>query len=89
MIVSEIHYERFSGTFGLTDKTRHDNVIDGIGYFAVYSSTGTLLQSPKKVEYPEHVAFDVDVTRVSRVRLEVSNGTNAEYPCWCDARFTK
>ncbi|MFI7120457.1 NPCBM/NEW2 domain-containing protein [Amycolatopsis sp. NPDC049868] len=82
-------YKRLTGVFGLTDETRHDNVIDGITYFSIYSSTGDPLLPPRKVEYPARVPFDVDVTGVSRVRLTVSGGTNAEYPCWCDARLTR
>lgn len=82
-------YKRFTGTFGLTDQTRHDKVIDGIVYVSIYSSTGAQLLASTKVEYPHTIPFDVDVTGVSRVRLTVSSGTNSEYPCWCDARFVK
>src|SRR5438067_2183172 len=54
------------------------------------SSTGAELFASTKVEYPQSVPFDVDVDvdGVSRIRLTVRNGTNAEFPCWCDARFT-
>jgi NPCBM/NEW2 domain-containing protein len=82
-------YTRFTGVFGLTDETMHDDLIDGVVYFSVYSSAGDLLLAPHKVEYPAKVPFDINVTGVNRIRLTVSNGTNAEYPCWCDARFAK
>ncbi|HEY3692910.1 MAG TPA: NPCBM/NEW2 domain-containing protein [Pseudonocardiaceae bacterium] len=82
-------YKRFKGTFSLTDQTHHDNVIDGIVYFSICSSAGSPLLQPQKVEYPDIVPFDIDVAGVSRVRLTVSNGTNSEYPCWCDAQFTQ
>ncbi|WP_373300071.1 NPCBM/NEW2 domain-containing protein [Amycolatopsis acidiphila] len=82
-------YTRFTGTFGLTDDTRHDATIDGLVYFAIYSSTGSVLRPPEKVEWPASVSFDVSVTGTSRVKLTVSSGTNAEYPCWCDARFVR
>lgn len=82
-------YKRLVGTFGLTDETRHDKVIDGIVYVSIYSSTGVQLLAPAKIEYPSSIPLDVDVSGVTRIRLSVSGGTNAEYPCWCDARFTR
>ncbi len=82
-------YSRFTGTFGLTDESRHDDVIDGVVYFSIQSVTGEQLWPPTKIEYPEQVPFEVDLTGVNRIRLIVSEGTNAEYACWCDARLTR
>lgn len=82
-------YSRFTGVVGLTDRSRHDNAVDGIVHFAVYSQVGDLLHGPQKVEFPERVPFDIDVAGVTRVRLSVAKGTNGEYPCWCNAQFSK
>lgn len=81
-------YRRFTGTFGLTDETRHDDTIDGVVQFGIYSN-GSPLFGPQRAEFPEQVPFDVDITGVTRLRLTVGGGTNAEFPCWCNARFVK
>jgi len=82
-------YDRFTGVFGLTDESRHDNRIDGIQYVSIQSQSGELLMPPTKVEYPEKLSFDIDLTGVSRIQLTVSEGTNFEFACWCETRFTR
>ena len=82
-------YRVFEGTFGLTDESRHDDVIDGVVYFAVYSATGELLLSPQYVEYPAQVPFSVTISGTNRIRVEISQGTNYETACLCDARLVK
>ncbi|MCE6996146.1 NPCBM/NEW2 domain-containing protein [Saccharothrix sp. S26] len=82
-------YNRFTGTVGLTDESRHDAAVDGIVYFSAYSQTGALLFGPQKIEYPAKVPFDINTTDVTRLRLSVANGTNSEIACWCDAQFAK
>lgn len=82
-------YQNLRGTVALTDESRHDSVIDGVAYFAIYSTTGELLLEPQRVEYPDATPFDVALKGSTRIRLVVSSGTNSEYPCWCDAQFTK
>jgi hypothetical protein len=84
-----VGYQKLQGTVGLTDESRHDNVIDGIVYFSIYSTTGELLMEPQRIEYPETKSFDIVLKNSSRIRLVVSGGTNSEYPCWCNAQFTK
>lgn len=82
-------YQNLRGTVALTDESRHDSVIDGVAHFAIYSTTGELLLEPQRVEYPDAKPFDVALKGSTRIRLVVSSGTNSEYPCWCDAQFTK
>jgi hypothetical protein len=81
-------YRRLVGVVGLTDDSRHDNVIDGIVHFSIYAND-RLVFGPKRIEYPGKADFDVDVTGTSRIRLVVGDGTNYEYACWCGAKFTK
>lgn len=80
-------FARFTGVFGLSDNSRHDDVIDGIVYVAVYSITGDLIFDPQKVEYPAQLPFDIDIEGISRIRVEVSGGTNWEDFCLCNALF--
>lgn len=79
-------YRRLVGTLGLTDESRHDDVIDGTLTFEIYTND-RLAFGPKRAEYPDQVSFDVSMTDVSRVRLVVRDGDNGEFPCWCGARF--
>ena len=81
-------YRHFVGVAGLTDSSRHDNIIDGVEHFSIYAN-GKLVFGPTRVEYPAAISFDVDVSGASRIRLVVADGTNDEYACWCGAHFTK
>jgi hypothetical protein len=80
-------YRHFTGVVGLTDDSRHDDVIDGVQYFSIYANN-KLVFGPQRVEYPAEVAFDIDMSGVSRIKLVVTDGTNDEYACWCGARLT-
>jgi NPCBM/NEW2 domain len=82
-------YSRFTGVFGLTDESRHDDVIDGVVYVSIRSQNGAMLMPPTKVEYPGSVPLDIDLTGVTRIKLTVTEGTNFEFACWCDAEFTR
>jgi NPCBM/NEW2 domain len=82
------YYTTFSGTFGLTDQSRHDNVIDGVEYFAVYGSTGALIYGPQRIEYPASVPFSIDITGTHRLKIEVTEGTNFEFACFCNAELS-
>jgi hypothetical protein len=81
-------YRRFVGVVGLTDESRHDDVIDGVVHFSIYAND-RLIFGPTRIEYPGKADFDVDVTGTTRIRLVVGDGTNYEYACWCGAKFTK
>jgi hypothetical protein len=82
------NYTKFSGTFGLTDKSRHDSVIDGVEYFAVYSSTNALLFGPQRVEFPNSVPFNISIAGIHRLKIQVTGGDNYEYACFCNAAFS-
>jgi hypothetical protein len=84
-----VGYQKLKGTIGLTDESRHDDVIDGIAYFSIYSTNGELLLPPQRIEYPESKPFEVVLKDSTRIRLSVSGGTNFEFPCWCNAQFVK
>jgi hypothetical protein len=84
-----VGYQKLEGTIGLTDESRHDDLIDGTAYFSIHSTTGELLLAPQRIEYPESKQFEVVLKDVTRIRLSVSGGTNFEFPCWCNARFVK
>ncbi len=72
-------YQRLTGVFGLGDESRHDDVIDGIVYVAVYDAAGNQLLAPQFIEYPGSIPIDVDITGQPRVRIQMSEGTNFEH----------
>lgn len=80
-------YTNFTGALGLTSESRHDDEIDGALYFSIYSDSGQELMSSRKVEYPNTIPFDIDITNVSRLQIKVGGGDNYEHACLCDARF--
>lgn len=80
-------YTRLTGVFGLSDKSRHDDVIDGVVYFAVYDASGNQIVPKQRIEYPESIAVDVDVSGTPRISIEMSEGTNAEQFALGDAAF--
>jgi hypothetical protein len=67
-----------SGVFGLSDSSRHDDVIDGVTYFAIYDAAGNQLVSPQRIEYPQAIPVDLDISGQPRIRIEMSEGTNYE-----------
>ena len=71
-------YTRLTGVFGLSDSSRHDDVIDGVVYVTVYDAAGNQLLSPQRIEYPGAVTIDVDISGQPRVMIEMSEGTNFE-----------
>lgn len=71
-------YTRLQGVFGLSDSSRHDDVIDGVVYFTIYDASGNQLTAPQRIEYPESVPVDVDIAGQPRIRIEMSEGTNYE-----------
>jgi hypothetical protein len=81
-------YARFTMVFGLSDDTRHDDVIDGVEFFRVTCSDGRELFPNTRVEYPEAVPVDVDITGCARLDIEVSGGTNFETFVLGDAAFS-
>ena len=78
-------YTRLTGVVGLTDDTRHDDLIDGIVYASIYSND-RLVYGPKKVEYPAKIRFDVKLD-ASRITLKVGSGTNVETVAWADVKL--
>lgn len=78
-------YTRMRGTFGLTDDTRHDEVIDGVVFASIYAGE-QLVYGPKRVECPNSVKFDIRI-KTSRISLKVEDGTNFEHPVWANVRF--
>ena len=78
-------YTRLTGSFGLTDDTQHNNVIDGVVYASIYAND-RLIYGPKKVEYPAKINFDVKLD-ASRITLKVGSGTNAETAAWADVKL--
>jgi len=85
--VIKIHraYTRLTGSFGLTDDSRHDDVIDGVVYASIYAND-KLLYGPKRVEYPARIQFDLKMD-ASRITLKVADGTNAERAAWANVRL--
>lgn len=79
-------YSRFVGTVGLTDDSRHDDVIDGTLTFEIYANDKRVF-GPQSIEYGDKFDFDAKLTNASRIRLVVRDGDNGEFPCWCSARF--
>ncbi|NEN07753.1 hypothetical protein G3T36_18000 [Diaminobutyricibacter tongyongensis] len=71
-------YTRLTGTFGLSDKSRHDNLINGVVYFTVYDAAGKQLVPPTRVEYPHSVPVDIPLNGQPRIRIEMSDGDNYE-----------
>lgn len=78
-------YTRMTGVFGLTDDTRHDDVIDGVVYASIYAND-RLVFGPKKVEYPAKISFDIKLD-ASRITLQVGSGTNVETAAWADVKL--
>lgn len=78
-------YTRLTGSFGLTDDSRHDEVIDGVVYASIYAND-MLTYGPKRVEYPAKIRFDLKID-ASRITLKVADGTNAETAAWADVRL--
>jgi len=71
-------YTRLQGVFGLSDNSRHDDVIDGIVYLTIWDATGNQLLTPQRIEYPESVPVNVDIAGQPRIRIQMTNGTNFE-----------
>lgn len=71
-------FTRLTGTFGLSDSSRHDDVIDGVVYLAVYDAAGNQILSPQRIEYPQSVPVDLSIEGQPRIRIEMSEGTNNE-----------
>ncbi|MBL0886884.1 NPCBM/NEW2 domain-containing protein [Myceligenerans indicum] len=71
-------YSRLTGTVGLEDSSRHDDVIDGIVNFAVYDTSGNQIFPTTVIEYPEAVPVDVRISGQTRLRIEMTRGTNFE-----------
>ena len=71
-------YHHLTGTFGLSDKSRHDNVIDGVVSVTVYDTAGNQILAPQRVEYPGSISVNVDISGQARVRIQMSQGTNFE-----------
>lgn len=78
-------YTRLTGRFGLTDDSRHDDVIDGVVYVSIYAGSQQLF-GPKKVEYPGSVKIDIAIS-ASRLIFEVEGGTNYETAAWADVKL--
>jgi hypothetical protein len=81
-------YTSLSGTVGLADDSRHDSVIDGVVYVAIYSATGATLLEPTRLEYPATIPVAIDLNGNFRIRIEVSEGTNYEDVCLCNFMFS-
>ncbi len=82
-------YTRLQGVFGLSDSSRHDDVIDGVVYFTVYDASGNQLTAPQRIEYPESVPVDIDIAGQPRIRIEMSEGTNHEQFVLGDAAIVR
>lgn len=79
-------YTHMSGKFGLTDESRHDDVIDGIVYASIFVD-GNRSWGPIEVEFPAVEEFDFPFSG-NRISLRVENGTNYETVAWADVTFS-
>ena len=82
-----VGYSEFTAVFGLSDNTRHDNTINGIGYFQVTCSDGRELFPSTKVEYPNSVPVALDITGCARLAIHLSDGDNFETFVFGDAEL--
>lgn len=81
-------YTQLTGTFGLSDDTRHDEVIDGVERFAIKCSDGRTLVKRTRIEYPHSVPVKTAIKNCARVTITISGGTNYETFVMGDARLS-
>ncbi|MDN4473470.1 hypothetical protein [Demequina zhanjiangensis] len=80
-------YATLSGVVGLTDDSRHDDVIDGSIYVAIYGGAGNTVLPRTRIEYPDSIPVSIDLEDNFRLRIEVTEGDNYEVPCLCGFTF--